>query len=450
MNTDKSPDNAQTTANQPDQARAIDTDIENAKSVSGNPGVLDRVIASIPKQIKTHWFWILAYGSNLVYFIFALISANHGNSDPFTIPMFPEIIFTCIIFVQIFADPIDPMPSEGLDQEKRERFEKKRAHQRYKWMIFAYSFMLLSLVLTIYPFINPFFGKSHENAEKLREKPISVLIGCSSDSKNKSLSCSKSETTIGANGKLETKDVLSNGSWIINIGGHINQCRDPNTEVIDKYGHTFVCPISDGLLVPLYFIILALMGGSISLTRRLPELQKQAGSEHVATEQQPKLTQYEFREHLIFQIVQFISAPFLAILAFYLVDPSNTTNSVALAFTAGFASETILLMIRSIANKITPGTITGPQYGAIAGVITFKNVMVKKAEVFLSESPQIRSVTDEQGFYLLSNVPVGEHSISIKSIDNEEILKKDTVKIDRAQAIVKKNVMIIAEDLVQK
>lgn len=107
-------------------------------------------------------------------------------------------------------------------------------------------------------------------------------------------------------------------------------------------------------------------------------------------------------------------------------------------------------MIRSIANKITPGTITGPQYGAIAGVITFKNVMVKKAEVFLSESPQIRSVTDEQGFYVLSNVPVGEHSISIKSVDNEEILKKDTVKIDRAQAIVKKNVMITAEDPLQK
>jgi len=448
MNTDKTPDDAQTTAYQPDQSDQPRIEKENPLSV--NPGVLDRIIASIPKQIKTHWFWILAYGSNLVYFIFSLISANYGNDDPFTIPMFPGIIFTFIIFVQIFADPIDPMPPEGLDQEKREIFEKKRSHQRYKWMIFAYSFMLLSLMLTIYPFINPFFDKFHENTKKLREKPISVLIGCSSDSRNKNLSCFKSETKIGADGKLETKDVPSDGSWIINIGGHIKQCRDPNTEVIDKYGHTFVCPISDGLLVPLYFIILALMGGSISLTRRLPELQKQAGSEHVATERQPKLTQYEFREHLIFQIVQFISAPFLAILAYYLVDPSNTTNAVALAFTAGFASETILLMIRSIANKITPETITGPQYGAIAGVVTFKDVAAKKAEVFLSESPQIHSVTDEQGFYILSNVPVGEHSISIKSIDNEEILKKDTVKIDRAQAIINKNVVITAKDGGQK
>jgi hypothetical protein len=187
------------------------------------------------------------------------------------------------------------------------------------------------------------------------------------------------------------------------------------------------------------------MGGSISLTRRLPELQKQVSTEHIATEQQPKLTQYEFREYLIFQIVQFISAPFLAILAYYLIDPSNTTNAVAVAFTAGFASETILLMVRSIANKITPSTSTGAQYGAIAGIVTFgenNEPLAEKVEVFLSESPQIRSITDERGFYILGNVPIGEHSISIKSIDQAKILKKDTVKIERAQAIVKKNVTI--------
>ena len=143
--------------------------------------------------------------------------------------------------------------------------------------------------------------------------------------------------------------------------------------------------------------------------------------------------------------MQFISAPFLAILAYYLIDPSNTTNAVAVAFTAGFASETILLMVRSIANKITPSTSTGAQYGAIAGIVTFgenNEPLAEKVEVFLSESPQIRSITDERGFYILGNVPIGEHSISIKSIDQEQILKKDTVKIERAQAIVKKNVTI--------
>ncbi|PSJ18628.1 hypothetical protein [Nitrosomonas supralitoralis] len=75
----------------------------------------------------------------------------------------------------------------------------------------------------------------------------------------------------------------------------------------------------------------------------------------------------------------------------------------------------------------------------------------QKVEVLLSESPQIRSITDEKGFYLLGNVPVGKHSISIKYTVQvnekvEERLKKDTVKIERAQAIVNKNVTLTAED----
>lgn len=437
MNTDKTPDSAQTTASQPDQPPVVNTGVENTKSLSGNPGLFDRLISSIPEQIKKSWFWILAYSFNFVYFIVALIRASQEADVSFTIPMLPGIIFTCIIFVQIYADPIEPIPADGLSQDERETLEKKRSHQRYKWMIFAYSFMLLSLMLTFYPFINPFHDKK---TETLRDQPIAVFIGCSLDNKDKHLSCFKSK--LASEGEKQHDEQVI-GTWVINIGGYINQCKEEN-------GNAAACQVSDGLLVPLYFIILALMGGSISLTRRLPELQKQVSSEHIATEQQPRLTQYEFREHLIFQIVQFISAPFLAILAYYLIEPSNLTNSVALAFTAGFASETILLMVRSIANKVTPGSGEVPQYGAVAGVVTFKDITAKKAEVFLSESPQIHSVTDEQGFYVLSNVPVGEHSISIKSVDNEEILKKDTVKIDRAQAIVKKNVMIIAEDLVQK
>ena len=106
-------------------------------------------------------------------------------------------------------------------------------------------------------------------------------------------------------------------------------------------------------------------------------------------------------------------------------------------------------MVRSIANKISPNSRSGPQYGAIAGVVTLSNKdesfekPAQKAEVLISESPQIHSITDEMGFYILGNVPVGEHCISIKyttQVNNklEERTKKDTVKIERAQAIVKK------------
>lgn len=441
--------------------------------------------AEMKEWAKVNVLWIAAHVINLsfgiIIYIFKILDGESG------IPILPVVISMCIVFVHIFTYPIEALPAEGSTQDERKRIEEIRSRQRNKWMIFAYSFMLISLLLTFYPFINPLFsfvektsGHSdgtvqQESTEQkpakpdagrylktLRERPIAVFVGCSLDPKAKTLLCSEPEAKTGVEnesssqsspkaenaGKTQNPGGGTAGkAWVINIGGHIEKCTkdsDPN------FGKSVTCQVKDGLLIPLYFIILALMGGSISLTRRLPELQKQAGAEHIATEQQPKLSQYEFREHLIFQMVQYISAPLLAILAYYLIEPGNITNSVVLAFTAGFASETILLMVRSIANKITPGSGEALQYGAIAGVVTLQDAAGKKAEVFLTELPQIHSITDEQGFYVLSNVPVGEHSISVKSIDNEAILKKDTVKIERAQAIVKKNLAIAVDDGGQK
>jgi hypothetical protein len=421
--------------------------------------------AEMKEWAKANVLWIAAHVINLMFgiaiYIFRILDGESG------IPILPVVISLCIVFVHIFTYPIEALPVEGSTQDERKRIEDIRSRQRNKWMIFAYSFMLISLLLTFYPFINPLFsfvekttGQSDGTVQQestgqkpdagrylktLRERPIAVFIGCSLDPQAKTLLCPKSDAEPEDDAKKaqNPKSGTVGSAWVINIGGHIEQCTKDNNP---DFGKSVTCQVKDGLLIPLYFIILALMGGSISLTRRLPELQKQAGSEHIATEQQPKLSQYEFREHLIFQMVQYISAPLLAILAYYLIEPGNITNSVVLAFTAGFASETILLMVRSIANKITPGSGEALQYGAIAGVITIQGAAAKKAEVFLTELPQIHSITDEQGFYVLSNVPVGEHSIGVKSGGTEAILKKDTVKIDRAQAIVKKNMAIAADN----
>ncbi|MBS0586898.1 MAG: hypothetical protein JSS37_02845 [Proteobacteria bacterium] len=430
---------------------------------------------STGKWIKANWLWLVAHFLNLGLGItIFLLEKERGESG---IPILPVVIFMCIIFVYIYTYRIEPLPTEGSDPEgkKRIEIEETRSRQRNKWMIFAYSFMLLSLLLTFYPFINPLFSsykqpQSGSDKEKisldenqylktLNERPIAVFIGCSLDPEAKTLRCFETKSKeqavkekeggeVKTDNREEKADKIKNvtspsfgSAWVINIGGHIKEC----TNVNNGFGKSVDCKVKDGLLVPLYFIILALMGGSISLTRRLPELQKQAGSEHVATEKQPKLTQYEFRENLIFQMVQFISAPFLAILAYYLVEPSNTTNAVILAFTAGFASETILLMVRSIANKITPETNAVPQYGTVAGVVTFGNnnpaLAGKPAEKIEVSLAGMQSITDKQGLYMLSNIPIGDHTILFT---NKEMGVKiqEIVKIDRAQAIIKKNVTI--------
>lgn len=479
----------------------------------------------IGRWTKTNWLWLVAHFFNLMLGITIFLMERENG-----IPILSVVIFMCIIFVHIYTYPIEPLPVEGSDPDERKRIEEIRSRQRNKWMIFAYSFMLLSLLLTFYPFINPLFSsykQSQAESNKqsrtvldekqylktLRERPIAVFVGCSLDTEAKNLSCIKQKSAAAAQDNKQgapaapiapdaksgaaappaaatdnkqgapagpiapdakpgaaappatpaipaipapdnnqgapagptAPGAKSAGAWVLNIGGYLENCVKNENE---DYGKAFTCQVSDGLLVPLYFIILALMGGSISLTRRLPELQKQAGSEHVATEKQPKLTQYEFRENLIFQMVQFISAPFLAVLAYYLLEPTSMTNSVALAFTAGFASETILLMVRSVANKITPENNAILQYGAIAGVVTFgkkdpnsEGKPVDKVEVSLAGSPQIQSITDAQGFYMLGNVPVGDHSILFTSKENKAEIK-EAVKIERAQAIVKKNVTI--------
>ena len=127
--------------------------------------------------------------------------------------------------------------------------------------------------------------------------------------------------------------------------------------------------IKGGLVVPLYVIILAMIGAAISLTRRIPEIQMRASVDYEPTEVMRKLTPQEAREHLIFQIVQFISAPYLAVLAFYLIETSSVRTTVILAFSSGFASESILLMIREFLNKISPVKEAVDKHGGVSGVI---------------------------------------------------------------------------------
>lgn len=170
--------------------------------------------------------------------------------------------------------------------------------------------------------------------------------------------------------------------------------------------------IKGGLVVPLYVIILAMIGGAISLTRRIPEIQMRASVNYVLTEKMRRLTPQEAREHLIFQIVQFISAPYLAVLAFYLIETSSVRTTVILAFSAGFASESILLMIRELLNKISPVNTEEEKYGSVSGVVCNKQPNNKRGlenvDVKVSTRPGLQIQTDEYGHYIIESVPVGE------------------------------------------
>ncbi len=128
--------------------------------------------------------------------------------------------------------------------------------------------------------------------------------------------------------------------------------------------------ITGGLVVPLYVIVLALVGGAISMTRRVPEYQRRA------LDVRDPLTNAEAREYLVFQIMQVFTAPLIAVTAYYIYRPATPVESVVLGFASGFASEPILVMIRALVDKLRPA-IQAPQPNPISVAVTPSSATVQ-------------------------------------------------------------------------
>jgi hypothetical protein len=144
--------------------------------------------------------------------------------------------------------------------------------------------------------------------------------------------------------------------WLLNVGGQaipgpasydpqVNRPQQHRQEDLESQ----VTHIRGGLVVPVYFIVLSFFGAIVSMTRRVPEYQGRIGPNA-----SKGLTYEEAREELVFQLMQVLSAPLIAVTAYYLVDPNTRTASIALGFICGFSSETVLLYIRAATEKLQP------------------------------------------------------------------------------------------------
>ena len=170
------------------------------------------------------------------------------------------------------------------------------------------------------------------------------------------------------------------------------------------------------MVVPLYLIIFSLIGGAISLTRRVPEFQKQASPNYVPTEQAPKLSATMLREHLVFQVVQFISAPLLAIVAYHVLAPNSPGATVALAFGSGFASETVLRWIRGLFDKLSPVMTQAFRSGSIVGtVVDGTGKAVPKVSVEVVGSAGLSATSEADGQFVLNGVSAGDCALEAKS-----------------------------------
>ena len=109
-----------------------------------------------------------------------------------------------------------------------------------------------------------------------------------------------------------------------------------------------------GVAVPLFVVVLALIGGAVSISRRIPEFQRRNDRNYVPTADEPAMPAFRVRESVVFQIMQLVSAPFLAIATLQVIEPNNLASASTLAFATGFFSETILYMIRGMVNGLKP------------------------------------------------------------------------------------------------
>lgn len=269
--------------------------------------------------LKGSWLW-LALGAAAVFTV--VYSAQHlSRGDDASLWWLAAMaVAPAAIFIAIFVAEVD---------------------KKY-WFTFAYAFTLLSLAVAVVPVV--------VGGEGFDSGTISVNVGCVASDAPVDLSCGGADKT-------------DNAQWLIVVGARGESVAEAPSE------DSTIRRFSGGLAVPLYLVFLSLLGGAVSLTRRVPEYQKRASDGYQPTADEPALDDPTVREYLIFQIVQFISAPFIAVVAYWVIAPTTAKMIVALAFLAGFSSETVLLWIRQASTKLRPTRST--QRGTVlSGVAT--------------------------------------------------------------------------------
>ena len=189
-------------------------------------------------------------------------------------------------------------------------------------------------------------------------------------------------TPVGLVVTKATPDPEALTQWALNIGGHVPRNSDEtDREVVEVQG---------GLIIPLYVIILSVIGGAINMTRQVPRFQEDSETTTAANSSQgtdetaasgvansgafpdntqiPKSTQsIRWRTGLLNQYMFLISAPFLAIATYYMLVGLSLTKVpiiVLVAFSVGLISEPILRTITDTAAQFLrqqpPTDVTAP------------------------------------------------------------------------------------------
>lgn len=313
--------------------------ISTAVVCESDPRKSDRSKVQRWGAIATAFILMLAFGASETFVGFFSLLDDLATRVSKLAPVIIGLIILALFysswrFVKIFTSPLPidrPASEEDLIPMVR----------------FCYVFTLMVLAISV---VGPILVILFPNLDYdlVARGPVSLVKGCvHSDDLKWELACSEKDPF-----KLE---------WFINIGGAARPGRLPSNGTGSPgtaSGYSSVDTLIEaksyrpmivhgGLVIPWYFIALALMGAAVSLARRIPEYQRRALD--------PKDTEFtapQARENMEFQILQLLSAPLIAVAAYNIVTPGSLQASTAIGFITGFSSETILVAIGALANRL--------------------------------------------------------------------------------------------------
>lgn len=273
-------------------------------------------------------------------------------------------------------------------------FTGRPAERQAEMVEFTYFIMVIALTLTALP---PMIHSSPIGSE-----PVGLISGCVRTVDKQDLLACKIDQDA-------TASTPSNNQWMLNLGGSVTGQKEVSDKPGSPKNRAFV---DGGMTVPFPVLLLALFGGAISLSRRVPELQKRADDSYVAVADAPKLTSAELREKMVFQIIQFVSAPMIAIIAYQAFKPDSETTAAVLAFMCGFGSETVLLMVRNLMDGIKPRLPASATAGYLRGIVTSGSATAAGAQLKIAGTG--RSATSDQfGNYEIGEVAPGMQTIEV-------------------------------------
>ena len=258
--------------------------------------------------------------------------------------------------------------------------------QRKARLLFSTSYIVifLSLALPIYGIV--LVSRSPDAIELMQQAAIGLVKG--------------------------TASTIPTPQWLLNLGGAVSpaakelptgtEASQPNEGLKARVPNESVVPVSPnrpqqqsatftkndgtdealfrvrgGLAVPFYVVFLAMLGAGINMTKKVPDIQRRHDTEPLQKDERtltgsvmaavlkpsdlrPKTEQeitttFEIRKELIDNYMGLISAPFLAIAVYYLLQVVATNVAepvlVVVSFATGFISDSIVTRITSLATE---------------------------------------------------------------------------------------------------